>query len=441
MRTAPECLQDSIKQALVRLHTARGIVGSGFLVSPSHVLTCAHVADHAEQGEVVLDFPFVARDKTLTAWVASRHPATPLVHFPPNDGLDVALLQLKSGAPSGSRPARLVKDKVAWNQKFRSFGFPPRYDDGVWVEGSFRDEQVRGWVELDRLSEGAYFIAPGFSGSAVWSETYNGVVGMIVAADRNVSGTAAYMLPTHRLLKAVPLLATSEAGRQVNDRNKCLLLMPYLADLVSQHQQQEDVRDVIQPAIEQSGLVLPRAHVNGLAVDDIREEWIPEVCEAEIVVVDANSYGTGSCGLSPYLYYLLGMRHTRGNDTILVSRSESHLPFSLQRKPHTLTYNPSKPRSVRDFTESFHDVVLKIQARADTRPDNPIQEYHEKLASQAQLNRSLAEKEELERYRMEAELRLRQQRTPTSEPRELEPGETKERIVFRPTGPRPEGTA
>jgi hypothetical protein len=440
MTMAEHNLQDFIKQSLVRVCRPDGaVVGSGFLVSRSHVLTCAHVVDQAarDNGEVSLDFPFVTNEQSLTAWVVSRQPLQRLTSFPPENGQDVALLQLKTGCPSGGRPARLVRQTDLLDHGFRTFGFPPNNDDGVWVDGRLRDVTARGWVQLDKLSNDNYFVAPGFSGGPVWDVEINGVVGMIVAADRQTTpGRGAFMIPTEKLLAASPILAASEVGRQVAARNSCLLIKPSVANLKREKQQEEDIETVIKPAILQAGLTLRGEYPDGLLIGDILAGLIPQVYEAEIVVVDANCYVPKSeFGLSPYLYYFLGLRHAKGNDTILVSRTDQHLPHSLQLRPHTLCYNPTVPRSVMEFIQTFKTVVQRIQARAEERPDNPIQEYKEELARREELERAKAEKAEAEAL---AELlkQLATQRVAAPGPPEvppLPPAAGGNKITFRRT--------
>jgi len=94
--------------SIIRIHTTNGlIVGSGFPVSDRHCLACAHVVTgalglphdtpHPPQADLHLDFPPLAPESTLTARVSHWQPA-----------LDVAVLELTSAPPAGSKPVRLV---------------------------------------------------------------------------------------------------------------------------------------------------------------------------------------------------------------------------------------------------------------------------------------------------------------------------------------------
>ncbi len=80
---------------------------------------------------------------------------------------------------------------------FRALGYPAGADDGVWASGTLRDGQGLGWVQMEANEPGPP-IAGGFSGSPVWDDLQNGVVGMTVAAHRG--RRTAYLLPSADLI-------------------------------------------------------------------------------------------------------------------------------------------------------------------------------------------------------------------------------------------------
>src|SRR5690606_10029804 len=107
---------EDLVKGVVRIWSVGGngandkIVGTGFLVAPDLVLTCAHVAarawgvGHGGAGglgrPVRLDFaasaPLVVHRATVVRWL-SRYPA-------PGGAYDLAGLMLERKAPSGARP-------------------------------------------------------------------------------------------------------------------------------------------------------------------------------------------------------------------------------------------------------------------------------------------------------------------------------------------------
>ncbi len=211
-----------LKSAIVRIHTAHGaaastVVGTGFLVTGCHVLTCAHVVTGAlglpgdaqvekpgfpekTRFRVHLDFPLLAPESTLIASVSHWRPA-----------IDVAVLELAGGPPAGSKPVRLVTADDLWGHSFRALGFPAGYEQGVWASGVLRGRQADGWLQIEDTKETGYLIAPGFSGAPVWDDALDGVVGVIVAADTDERVKAAFLIPADVLADALPDLVHAYA--------------------------------------------------------------------------------------------------------------------------------------------------------------------------------------------------------------------------------------
>jgi hypothetical protein len=193
------------ESAIVRIHDADGdVVGTGFLVGDRYILTCAHVVAYAldipedttepPEAMLELDFPLLVAGEILSARVC---------HWQPD--ADVAGLQLLGWAPPDAEPVHLViTDDDLWNHSFRVFGFPVGYAQGVWASGVIRGRQADGWVQIVDPQVTGYIVAPGFSGGPVWDEALGGVVGMVVAADRDEQTKAAYLLPTELLAQSWP---------------------------------------------------------------------------------------------------------------------------------------------------------------------------------------------------------------------------------------------
>jgi len=194
----------SLNSAIVRIRAPKGtVVGTGFLVTGRHVLTCVHIvtgalglshrAPNPPQADLHLDFPLLAPESTLTARVSHWQPA-----------VDVAALELTSDPPVESKPVRLVTADDLWGHSFRALGFPAGYEQGVWASGVLRGRQADGWLQIEDTKETGYLIAPGFSGGSVWDDVLGGVVGMIVAADTDERVKAAFLIPTNVLAQTLP---------------------------------------------------------------------------------------------------------------------------------------------------------------------------------------------------------------------------------------------
>jgi tetratricopeptide (TPR) repeat protein len=231
--------------SIVRLRTAEGsIVGAGFLVDEGHVLTCAHVvadasriprdAEEKPAGTLYLDFPLISPGETF---------ATRVILWQFQD--DIAGLELEEDPPAAARPVRLVTAQDLWLHPFRAFGFPTGYNDGVWASGVLRGRQATGWVQIEDVKEPGYWVQPGFSGTPVWDEQLNGVVGMAVAADVQPGIKAAFMIPARSLIEAWPELALRSL-----DVNDLVYLEEQLAVLETVQQNAPDPRR-FQPRIDE----------------------------------------------------------------------------------------------------------------------------------------------------------------------------------------------
>jgi tetratricopeptide (TPR) repeat protein len=201
-------MKQPLGPSTIRIRTSDDkVIGAGFLVGERYVLTCAHVVpadiQEAPADEVLLDFPLIEPERTLTAhvihWDAER---------------DVAGLELTKAPPADAQPVRLVTTDDLWGHSFRAFGIPAGYDDGVWTSGVLRGRIGSGWVQIEDVKEPGYWVQPGFSGTPIWDEQLDGVVGMVVAADTDRATKAAFMIPAQALVEVWPELAehSLEAG-------------------------------------------------------------------------------------------------------------------------------------------------------------------------------------------------------------------------------------
>ncbi|MFM6036995.1 MAG: trypsin-like peptidase domain-containing protein, partial [Sphaerospermopsis kisseleviana] len=199
----------TFKSAIARIYNKNGkVIGAGFLVSQYHLLTCAHVVTAAlgiitniqesPDGIIELDFPLIAPGQKLKAKVVFWQPVNP-----GQSKEDIAGLQIEETLPMGVSPVKLVTTSDYWQHKFRIFGFPQGHDTGVWASGELRDVQGTRWIQIEAIKVTGYQIEPGFSGSPIWDETLQGVVGMAVAAEKKREGVkAAFMIPTTVLVEA-----------------------------------------------------------------------------------------------------------------------------------------------------------------------------------------------------------------------------------------------
>jgi tetratricopeptide (TPR) repeat protein len=209
-------LRRQARRAIVRIwDDADAIVGVGFLVGERQVVTCAHVAARAlglpddvqkpEGARVAVDFPLLGGDSnrrfaSVVAWSAARA----------EGGGDIAGLLLDHDPPSDAAPATLVTRDDLWGRRFRTFGFPGRRTGGDWATGILRDTQAEGWLQIEDDKQTGRRVQPGYSGAPIWVEDdLHGVVGMVVAADREPGDRVAYAIPAPLLAEVFGTAALS----------------------------------------------------------------------------------------------------------------------------------------------------------------------------------------------------------------------------------------
>ena len=161
--------------------------GAGFLISNDLIATCVHVVSLAmglsQNGneilnrEVFLEFPLVESGVKLVAHVESY-----------DIEKDIALLRLLEPLPQGAIPAPLANSSLLRGHKVLAFGFPKDYEvTGVNSSGILSGKLASGWIQIEDGDQTGYFVAPGFSGGPAWDTVLGGIVGIIVAADKERS--------------------------------------------------------------------------------------------------------------------------------------------------------------------------------------------------------------------------------------------------------------
>ncbi|WLE97026.1 MAG: trypsin-like peptidase domain-containing protein [Candidatus Electrothrix communis] len=227
-------LSPSLESSLVRILTdnSQDPEGAGFLVTPKHVLTCAHVVNTAlgrnlnvadqpsPASEVFLDFPLLNNQSLLRAKILHWFPVAddPATDATGTTGTleDIAVLELlpETPLPAEARPAPLValdSSPSFADHRLRMCGFPGSVDQGTYIDGMLKGRTGAGSWEIHPLDK-TRPIEQGFSGTAVWAVKENAVCGMISSRlkrtpdQENGPVITGYMLPASALIRAFPEL-------------------------------------------------------------------------------------------------------------------------------------------------------------------------------------------------------------------------------------------
>ncbi|KZL47737.1 hypothetical protein A2T98_21580 [Nodularia spumigena CENA596] len=237
---------NSHKNSIIRIFYREDVVGIGFLVAENYALTCAHVVGEAllifssianvPDGEIQVDFPLANSTEKIKATVVYWHPTSDL-----NSDLvieDIAVLKLEH-LPSKAQPTRLILSENLSKHPFKVFGCPKGVAFGVWATGVLSEQNAKQWVQLEDTKVTGYAIAKGFSGSPVWDEQLQGVVGMVVAADTKLEAAkASFMIPNQTLVKAWQYLESVVMGSKPLEKSVKPALLPAKKRFLEQRKQQ-----------------------------------------------------------------------------------------------------------------------------------------------------------------------------------------------------------
>ena len=198
-----------------------GVAGSGFFVSNEYILTCAHVVAYCltsspenakkimRQKEIPdeiieVNFPIFEKGK-----IGEKLETKVTFWRPLNDQeniQDIAVLKLINPdlLPKGATPINLIKigKQSLWGNDFKAFGFPKKRSGGEWATGKLMGPIGRGLIQIEDTKQTGLRLEPGFSGTAIWDEKLQGVVGMVVQVDQErPEAKVAFMIPTDLLLQ------------------------------------------------------------------------------------------------------------------------------------------------------------------------------------------------------------------------------------------------
>ena len=197
----------------IRSNCDDAIVGVGFVVSGDLVLTCDHVVERAlgidahggclPENRLILELP-ACNHKRMGASVLFRRSC---MSSDSRDTVDMAVLQLEESVPADIRPVRLCTGRHYFTCLLKAYGYPANDKTGRIATFRLSGELPNGWYQAERDRSGGIRLQPGFSGSPVWNERCGDVIGMVVAADTKPEVKVGFLMPSHLIIGAYPLLA------------------------------------------------------------------------------------------------------------------------------------------------------------------------------------------------------------------------------------------
>jgi len=196
--------------SIVRLFSSEDqkIVGTGFLVSNTHIFTCTQVVTSALNlpqetldipiGNIKFDFPLVSPGVMRTAQVLRWQPAT-----------QICVLEITSATHETLQPAHIVVAEDVWQHPFYALGFSQKHPNGVEITGEFHYTQDNGWITLQVVKECRTYINESFCGTPIWDGQTKCIVGITIIPTGQSPIKHIFAIPTFALLTAFPELRES----------------------------------------------------------------------------------------------------------------------------------------------------------------------------------------------------------------------------------------
>lgn len=181
-------------------------VGMATLIDDHYLVTCAHVI----RGILGSQFHPTRRESPTVSirWLAApeiiqeaRVLREGWVAEDEHGRGDMAVLAISSDLPSGVAPAEIIESVGREGHRFRAYGANVRSAIPVRVDGRIRGREGPGgtWIRLEP-GDGPE-ITNGYSGTAVFDDTADGVIGIIVSRDTSPGSRSAFFLPVDQLVQ------------------------------------------------------------------------------------------------------------------------------------------------------------------------------------------------------------------------------------------------
>ena len=207
-----------LKRCFARVLKSDGsTVGNAFLVTDSHLLTCAHVVNYAlgldtynktkPSDPLKVEFPVVS-GKPIEVEVCVWHPVSELS----KPVSDIAVLKVLNEVPRECEPGvlyRTIPGSFLGNQSFYAHGFPESSkNEERLTHGHVIGQLItKGWLQVEATRESVGNpIEPGFSGGPAWGKEVCGIIGMIASYDNIGGKREGFIISPHLLLEAWPEL-------------------------------------------------------------------------------------------------------------------------------------------------------------------------------------------------------------------------------------------
>ena len=186
----------------------------------------------------------------------------------------------------------------------------------------------------------------------------------------------------------------------------CFTLMPFAGEF-------QDIYNLaIRPAIEHSGYGAYRADTIATQ-GNIIQHILKTIYEADLVIAELS-------GRNPNVLYELGVAHTLGKPTIMLTQDYTNIPFDLKAY-RMIVYEPT-PRGMQQLQNDLTRAILSVDVEtlrrnpiSDVLPQLPSRGEIEHLRNQLQLVQRRLTLSDAKRKELEEQLKKKTATQPTTE--------------------------
>jgi len=195
-------MSGQLKSGMIGIPNHKDPIGVGFVISDHLAITCDHVVRSVKIEDPAQKFPFFfpfdhGSKNILSGRVILQDPEA-----------DIAIIETFDPLPGGVTKLSIINQTKLWGHKFRAFGFPRGYPDGVWADGELRDQNAAQLLQIIDVKNVGYSVCQGFSGGPVWDDGLTSVVGMITSVDKVQDHRSAFCIPAGMLLGVIAKVTT-----------------------------------------------------------------------------------------------------------------------------------------------------------------------------------------------------------------------------------------
>ena len=216
--------------------------GMGFYIKEGYLLTCAHVVKN-EKTKFLVDFPLDNKEK-------KKIPVSILLQLDDPDE-DIAILKMDNISFEISIIQQNTIFKSShdyWGHSFQVFGCSNNTLSGDWVHGKLRGLDARGWLQAQRESVTSLSVRRGYSGSPVWDDEINGIIGIVVERYENIDIESSYydsntffVIPNHKIEELLSKNNISNVFKSFHFTQNESSILRFYTPLVKRSQKESEI--------------------------------------------------------------------------------------------------------------------------------------------------------------------------------------------------------